>query len=99
MLLIDTGHQCLAAEVPLPATETKQSQLLLLEGHIMLLTLFCLARTFLPCAAAWAAEMETQAAIMAFVTFAFLLYRLGLESSHAPSPGSHLENSGRIQEA
>jgi hypothetical protein len=65
----------------------------------MLFILFCLARTFLPGAVTWASEMETQAAIMAFVTFAFLLYRLGLESSRAPSPGSHLENSGRIQQA
>jgi hypothetical protein len=64
----------------------------------MLLILFCLARTFLLGAVTWVAEMETQAAILAFGTFACLLYRLGLESSRAPSPGSHLENSGRLQQ-
>jgi hypothetical protein len=65
----------------------------------MLLILFCLARTFLPGAATLAAEIETQAAIMAFGTFAFVLYRLGLESSRPPSRYGHLQSSGRIKEA
>jgi len=64
----------------------------------MLSILFCLARTFLPDAATWAGEIQTQAAVLAFGTFAFLLYRVGLESSRTPSPGSYSENSARIQQ-
>ncbi len=64
----------------------------------MLLILFCFARTFLPDVATWVSEIQTQAAILAFGTFAFLLYRLGLESSRTPSPGSGSEHSGRMQQ-
>jgi len=65
---------------------------------MMLLILFCLARTFLPDAATWASEIQTQAAVLAFGTLAFLLYRLGLESSRTPSLGSRSGNSGRVEQ-
>jgi hypothetical protein len=88
------------SECPYPSlTEVaKQFSSAFGKDTIMLFILLCLARTFLPCAATWGAEVETQAAIMAFGTFAFLVYRLGLESTGTPSPGSHLENSGRIRQ-
>jgi hypothetical protein len=61
----------------------------------MVVILFCLARTCLLGAANLAAEVEIQAAVMAFGIFALILYRLGLESSRGSSLPSHLLPSGR----
>jgi hypothetical protein len=88
----------LAGEVLLPATDRDQAIQLCYWKDTMLLILFCLARTFLPDVATWVSEIQTQAAILSFGTFAFLLYRLGLESSRRPSAGSHLENSDRLRQ-
>jgi hypothetical protein len=60
----------------------------------MLIMLFCLARTFLPDVAICAAEVEIQAAILAFGVFALILYRLRRESSRTSAPSSHLQVLG-----
>jgi hypothetical protein len=57
------------------------------EPIMLVIVLLCLARTFLPDAATLAAAIETQAALMAFGVFAFLLYRVRL------GPGSRLASS------
>jgi hypothetical protein len=54
---------------------------------MLVIILICLARTFLPDAATLAVTIETQAALMAFGVFAFLLYRVRL------GPGSRLASS------
>jgi hypothetical protein len=59
---------------------------LLRGGPIMLTILICLAHVLLPKAAVLAAELETQAVILALSVFAFLLYRVYAHSRAAASP-------------
>jgi len=54
----------------------------------MLTILLCLAHAFLPSAAVLAAELETQAAVLALGVFAFLLFRLYAQSRPVPSLGT-----------
>jgi hypothetical protein len=63
----------------------------------MVIMLFCLARTFLPGVAIWAAEAEIQAAILAFGVFALILYRNRLGSPRRPSHSSRLQVLGDMK--
>jgi hypothetical protein len=64
----------------------------------MVIMLFCLAHTFLPDVAIWAAEVEIQAAILAFGVFALILYRNRLGSSRRPSHSSHSQVLGDMKQ-
>jgi hypothetical protein len=50
----------------------------------MFMILFCLARTFLPDAATLASDFQVQAIILAVTVFAFIPYRLHLDSRSRP---------------